>query len=117
MGTNRSGITSLCVLLLAAFFCGCRAKPAPDSGFLEAPALMKADTSVPYNRIWINSRYKNRTYSEIYIAPVNTNYVMAQNTWESSTLAMSDKLQVKKNIAMLAEYHRNAYIKACEKDP
>jgi hypothetical protein len=112
MNPTRLLILSLIVLVL-----GCRAKPAPDAGFLQDPKLMKAEKGIPYNRIWINPNYKNKTYNEIYIAPVNTNYVMAQNTWESATVAMSNKADVKKNVAMLAEYHRNAYIQACQKDP
>ena len=78
---------------------------------------MKPQAGIPYNRIWINPRYHDRTYNEIYVARVNTDYVMAENIWEKATLGAANKDDVKKNVAMLAEYHRSAYIKACQKDP
>jgi hypothetical protein len=106
----------LTVLVLPAFI-GCRAKPAPDSGFLQDPKLMKADKDTPYDRIYVNPKYVNHGFTEIYIAPVNTDYVMAENIWEKATAANANPADVKKNIAMLAEYMRNAYIKACENDP
>jgi hypothetical protein len=117
MRTSTTGKTLIALSLLVSMFVGCRAKPAPDSGFLQDPKLMQADKDVPYNRIWINPKYHDKTYSEIYVAPVNTDYVMAENIWEKATLAESNKADVKKNIAMLADYHRNAYIKACQNDP
>jgi hypothetical protein len=117
MGTSKPGVALLISSLLLCALCGCRAKPAPDSGFLQQPKLMKPEAGIPYNRIWINPRYLDRTYNEIYVAPVNTDYVMAENIWEKASLASSNKDELKKNIAMLAEYHRNAYIKACQKDP
>ena len=117
MGTCKPGGTFFILVVFLSTFCGCRAKPAPDSGFLQDPKRMQPQAGIPYNRIWINPRYHDRTYSEIYVAPVNTDYVMAENIWEKATIAESNKLDVKKNVAMLAEYHRNAYIKACQKDP
>jgi hypothetical protein len=96
---------------------GCRAKPAPDSGFLQDPKLMAADKNVPFNRIYINPKFTNKNFSEIYVAPVNTDYVMAENIWEKATVANFSKDDVKKNIGLLADYQRNAFIKACQTDP
>jgi hypothetical protein len=117
MTSTRSIRNGLFVSLLVPLFLGCRAKPAPDAGFLQQPALMKAEKDVPYNRVYVNPSYHDKKYTEIYVAPVNTSYVMAENIWEKSTLAESNKDDVKKNVAMLAEYHRNAFIIACKKDP
>jgi hypothetical protein len=117
MSMLRPVVCLFCSLCLLLAFTGCRAKPAPDAGFLQDPKLMKAEKGIPYNRIYINQKFKNKTYREIYVAPVNTDYVMAQNIWEKATLASVNKEDVKKNVAMLAEYQRNAFIKACEKDP
>ena len=96
---------------------GCRAKPAPDAGFLEDPKLMKAEKDVPFDRIYVSPKYRDKSYTEIYVAPVNTNYVMAENIWERATLANFSESEVRKNIAMLADYQRDAFIKACQKDP
>ena len=108
---------SICPVIFCLLSLGCRASPAPDSGFLADSKLMKADKDVPYNRIYVNPKYADTKYTEIYVAPVNTDYVMAQNIWEQATLASFNKDDVKKNVAMLAEYQRNAFIKACREDP
>lgn len=103
--------------LTLLLFLGCRAKPAPDSGFLQDPKLMHAEKDIPFNRSYVNPKYKSKVYTEIYVAPVNTDYVMAENIWEQTSAAHFSKEDVKKNLALLAEYHRNAFLKACEKDP
>ena len=112
---HRHLSVALVSLILLGF--GCRAKPAPDAGFLQQPALMKAEKDIPYNRIYVNPKYSDKSYTEIYVAPVNTDYVMAENVWEKATIANFSESDVKKNIGMLAEYQRNAFIKACQKDP
>jgi hypothetical protein len=96
---------------------GCRAKPAPDSGFLQGPKRMKADNAVPFNRMYVNPEYAHKTYTEIYVAPVNTNYVMAENIWEEATLANASPEGVKTNVRMLANYLRQAFIKELKNDP
>jgi hypothetical protein len=112
--------TTACLLLCACFLLasfGCRAKPAPDAGFLDNPKLMTASKDVPFNRAWSNPNYRDKRYTEIYIAPVNTDYVMAQNLWENATIAAINREDVQKNVHMLGDYLRNAFIKAAEKDP
>jgi hypothetical protein len=96
---------------------GCRAKAAPDSGFLRDPKLMKADKYVPFNRVYVNPKFKKTHFTEVYVAPVNTDHVMAPNFWEKATVANMDKAEVKKNVDRLADYMRNAFIKAFEHDP
>jgi hypothetical protein len=105
------------LLLLTLLSFGCRAAPAPDAGYLQDPKLMKAEKSVPYNRIYLNPKYSDKSYAQIYVAAVNTDYVMAENIWEKATLASVSKDDVRKNVAMLAEYQRNAFVKACQNDP
>src|SRR5438105_8019633 len=117
MGISKPGVALLISGLLLCALCGCRAKPAPDAGFLQDPNLMQPDKNVPYNRIYFNPKFRDSSYTEIYVAPVNTDYVMAENIWEKVTLGAANKVDVKKNVALLAEYHRNAFIKACQKDP
>ena len=112
----RPKLPFILVLLIVLPF-GCRAKPAPDAGFLQDPKLMRAEKDVPYDRFYLDPKYRDKSFTEIYVAPVNTDYVMAENVWEKATLADVNPADVKKNIAMLAEYQRNAFIKACEKDP
>jgi hypothetical protein len=108
---------AVCGCLLLAASGGCRAKPAPDAGFLTDPALMRPSKNIPFNRIWINPAYQPDRYTEIYVAPVNTDHVMAQNIWEKATLGDISRADVQKNVHALAEYLRQAVVKAAEKDP
>src|SRR4051794_10826907 len=93
MGTSKSGTAVLLVVSVLIAFCGCRAKPAPDAGFLQDPKLMNADKNLPFNRMFMNPKFRDRNYTEIYVAPVNTNYVLAENIWEKATFAESNKLE------------------------
>ena len=96
---------------------GCRAAPAPDSGFLKQPALMANDESLPFNRVWFNPKYRNQAYSELYVAPVNTDYIMAENIWEKASVANISQDNVKQNVEMLAEYQRSEILKAVQNYP
>jgi hypothetical protein len=95
---------------------GCRAKPAPDAGFLQQPKLMQSDAGVPFNRIWFDDKYRGKQYTKIYVAPVNTDYVMKENLWEIASLTSLDPDYVKQNLHMLADYQREAVIKAVAKN-
>jgi len=53
----------------------------------------------------------------VSVAFVNTDYVMAQNIWEKATLANVSKDDVRKNVDLLANYMRNAFIKEFQNDP
>ena len=96
---------------------GCRARPAPDSGFLRDPQLMEADKDVPFNRLYVNPKFQDTHFTEVYVAPVNTRYLMAENIWEQATLANVSEDEVKKNVDQLADYLRNAFIRAFQNDP
>jgi hypothetical protein len=67
--------------------------------------------------MYINPKFANKNFAEIYIAPVNTDYIMPSDFWESLCFDDLFKQDVNKNINMLAEYLRCAFIKACENDP
>ena len=96
---------------------GCRAKAAPDAGFLHDTTLMKADKLVPFNRVYLNPKYKGTHFTKVYVAPVNTDYLFARNTWEKATLASMNKDDVRKNVNRLADYLRNSFIKRFQNDP
>src|SRR4029078_6777532 len=113
----KSCLTFLMTIALFLLLVGCRATPAPDSGFLQDPKLMRADKDVAFNRLYVNPKFKDTQFINIYVAPVNTDYVMAQNIWERATLASVSKEDVKKNVALLAEYMRNAFVKEFRNDP
>ena len=96
---------------------GCRASPAPDAGFLQDTKMLKPDKEAPFNRFYANPAFRDKSFSEIYVAPVNTDYMLAENIWEKASLANISQEDVQKNAALLAEYLRNSFIKACQNDP
>jgi len=107
-------ITILAIIVLCS---GCRANAAPDSGFLHDATLMTPNKNVPFNRMYLNPKFKEAHFTKVYVAPVNTDYVMAQNVWEKATLANINKQDVQKNVDRLADYMRSAFIKAFQNDP
>jgi hypothetical protein len=78
---------------------------------------MKAESTVPFNRMYVNPQFDHKTFTEIYVAPVNTNYVMAENLWEQAALANVSTENVKMNVQLMADYLRNAFIKELNNDP
>lgn len=108
---------ALLPLFASLLLVACRAKPAPDSGFLRDPKLMTADKALPFNRMYVNPKFKDKRFTELYVAPVNTDYVTRQNAWERAELATLKPEQVKKDARVLGEYLRHAFIKAAERDP
>lgn len=110
-------VLALLPLLVSLLLAACRAKPAPDSGFLRDPKLMTADKALPFNRMYVNPKFKDKRFTEIYVAPVNTDYVMRRNAWERAELATLKPEQMKLDARLLGEYLRRAFIKAAERDP
>jgi hypothetical protein len=106
-----------CLLLAGCLLpLGCRAKPAPDSQFLAQPKLMSAARNVPYNRIWINPKYRDKRYTELYVDEVNTDYLMAESIWEMAALVNLDPAAVKINDRRMGAYLRDAFVRAARKD-
>jgi hypothetical protein len=105
-----SVVGSLCLV-------ACRAKPAPDSGFLDHPKLMTADKALPFQRMYVNPKFADKRFTEIYVAPVNTEHVMRQNAWERAELATLKIEHLKKDARLLGDYLRHAFIKAVQDDP
>jgi len=95
---------------------GCKATEAPSSGFLPQSELMQRDQSTPFHHTWWNRRFDHRAYTELLVAPVNTDYLMAESFWEKASVANISAEQVKKDIAAIAEYTRAAFVKAANDD-
>jgi hypothetical protein len=113
---TKTLVIKIC-LLAGLTLVGCKAAEAPDSGFNPNPELMSKDDTVPFHRSYWNNKFDPNAYSEIFIAPVNTNYVSAQGFWEQMNLANLDKERLKKDIASLADYTQQSFTRAFSDDP
>jgi hypothetical protein len=106
-----------CWIVLICAQVSCRAKPAPDAGFLQDTQLMKPDKDFPFNRTYLSQEHHDKHYSEIYVAPVDTDHIFNLDIWEFSSTANLFPNDVKKNHQMLANYLRNEFIKQIQNDP
>jgi hypothetical protein len=104
-------------VMAAAIIQGCHAKEAPTSGFIDKPELMARNTAGPFNRAYWNHKYEPKNFTEIMIAPVNTQYVMAQSFWEKASTSGLSPDQAKKDVQSLADYTRQSMTRAFSNDP
>lgn len=79
----------LCLVLLmagAAGVSGCqemKADAAPASGFLDNTSVMSEQRDrFPFNKAWVKPGVSRSDYRTVYIAPVNTAYLMANSGWD-----------------------------------
>src|SRR5687768_4616736 len=99
-------------IALGAVLTGCKAKPAPDSGFLDDSRALKRNPNIPFNKGHWDRSVSQQKFTEIYVAPVNTKYVLAQNIWEKSSAVQVSEEQVKSALAEIAVYTQEAFKKA-----
>ena len=104
------------VLLSGMIIAGCgKAKPAPDSGFLQQPARMtERRERFPFNRVWVKPGVIRERYTEIVIAPINTAYLMETNWWKQANARNGSIRDDAKQIARDGE---KAFQKAVMNDP
>jgi hypothetical protein len=108
-------------ILFAGFLltlAGCGDKePAPDSGFNAESHLMTKNELLPFDRTYWNKAYDPKNYTEIVVAPVNTDYVAAQNFWEKFNVGQVSPEKVKADVAAMAKYTQDSFIRAAANDP
>ena len=68
-------------------------------------------------RLEISNDTPNPMHTELYVAPVNMHYMMTQSFWEKASEANLSKEDVQKSADAIADYTRNAFIKAAQEDP
>lgn len=110
-------LSMMMALTLALYLAGCKASEAPTSEFIEQPGLMSKNPNSPFQRTYWDKKYDPAAYTELYIAPVNTHYVMAQNFWEKASAVSVTQDQIKADVAAMAQYTRQSFIRAFADDP
>jgi len=102
---------SLLVLLAASLLAGCRAKPAESAGFAD-PELMNHDPLIPFNRFWRKPDVDWTRYDTLYVADVNTSYMLAMTDWQKG----ERKEEIERDVHTIAVYTRDALKQAFRED-
>lgn len=112
---NRPARGPVLILVLVAAFAsaGClrKAKPGQSAGFIP-PENLEKPGDLPFQKAWRGLGNWDQ-YTEIYIAPLNTEYLREMTWWER--LERGDK--VKEDAKELALYAQSAFRQAFERDP
>lgn len=101
------------VIVCLCLFCGlaCKAKPAKPAGFAD-DTLMSPDKSLPFHKAWHKPGHDGSKYKLLYVAPVNTSYMLQTTDWQKG----ERKDQITKDVARLGDYAQNAMKKAFRAD-
>lgn len=104
----------LIVLAAAIASAGClqKAKPAQPGGFIP-PEKLEKPADLPFHKAWRKAGADWGRYSEIYIAPLNTEYLRQMTWWEK--LERGEKVQ--EDAKELALYAQTEFREAFAKDP
>ncbi|MGR8979479.1 MAG: DUF3313 family protein [Gammaproteobacteria bacterium] len=95
---------------------GLAVEPAPDAGFIENPERQTGRSDLPFQKVWIKSGFDARSYAELVVAPVNTQYMQEMN-WLHELSSANWIGNVNKDIEELALYFHDQVIKEFKADP
>jgi hypothetical protein len=88
------------------------APPAAGAGYVPMQQLAK-NPNLPFDKAWIKQGVDWTRYRTIYIAPVNTDYLMRANWWQESIRAN----QMQQDVQKMATFMRTQFIMAFQNDP
>ena len=91
-------------------------QPAPDAGFIENPERQINRANLPFQKSWIKPGFVMADYTELVVAPINTNY-MSQMSWVHRLGSANWMRDVKKDTESLAVYFRKQVEKEFRLDP
>jgi hypothetical protein len=100
-------------LLLACLFIGCKAAPAPSVGFADPGTLKSADPNAPFNKFWRKPGVNWNDYTSIYVADVNTAYMLKLTDWQAG----ERRADIERDVKNIADYGRDTLKKSLRADP
>ena len=100
------------ITLTVAMMVGCKAAPAPSVGFAD-PNKLKPDPNIPFNKFWRKPGLDWNTYDKIYVADVNTAYMLNLTDWQKG----ERQADIEKDVKTVADYARDAVKKSLKEDP
>ncbi len=89
-----------------------KAPPSEGAGFVPMQQMAKRP-DLPFDKVWIKQGVNWDRYRTIYIAPVNTNYLIQATWWQQSIRAD----QMEQDVQDMARFMRAQFIKAFQTDP
>jgi Protein of unknown function (DUF3313) len=112
----------LITLLFSIILSGCasmdsmqsqlKAPPSQGAGFVPVKQ-MAHHPDLPFNKAWVKQGVNWHKYQTIYIAPVNTDYLIRATWWQQSIRA--DQMQ--QDVRKMAAFMRHQFITAFRNDP
>ena len=102
----------VCCFLLVLFMAGCATPPAPDAGFIDGSKTSKRE-DLPFQKTWVLKGTDWKVYKGIYVAPVNTSYVLSSGSWK----AVARYGKAEEDLQKEAKYMQDTFIKAFQEDP
>lgn len=112
MNRMNPPLRAMMLLLTAALLAGCKASPAANVGFAD-PAFLKHDPNIPFDKFWRKPGVDWKNYDKIYIAEVNTDYMLKTTDWQKAQL----KEQIEKDARKLSEHAHDSIVNAFRDDP
>ncbi len=110
----KSRIIYLAVITAAmCILTGCKAGPAPPAGFIQNHQIMTEDGKSPFHRVWYDPNANWDYYTQIFVAPVNKDYLIKAHWWESMTFAVNRQ----KDSQQIADYMWTKVCGAFDSDP
>ncbi len=104
-------VLGLCVLIA-----GCKAGPSSrTTEFIDASQMTKHE-DLPFHKAWIKEGLDKNMYEEVYIAPVNTSYILIDDKdwWKYAFKSYSE---LKRDVEEMGIFMRKTFIKAFKNDP
>jgi hypothetical protein len=89
-----------------------KAPPAAGTGYVPMQQLTK-NSALPFDKAWFQQGLDWNRYRTIYIAPVNTDYLMRANWWQETIRAD----QMRQDVQNMAAFMRTQFITAFQDDP
>lgn len=108
----RAVLASVLALAGAATLGGCKADEAKNTGFAD-PKLLNHDPELPFQKVWAKSGIDYRKYKKIYVAEINTAYMLKNTDWANG----ERQGDIEKDVRDLAAFTKADIEKAFRDDP
>jgi hypothetical protein len=89
-----------------------KAKPAEETTDFIEGSMLRPKGDLPFNKAWRASKMDREKFTEIYVAPVNTEYLRQSSWWKELNL-----IEIEEDIDELAGEFRSTIRRAFFNDP